>query len=141
MRKQQVSLAQAFTAQPTGMACSKMNDCNNTEWGAPYMRGSVTVAFAPDREFELRIPEREQSPQSAEEANQWLSQQWEEFDCTPRSLVGKVLTMDKILEVAREAGEKRFADEGAWAEHYARAVLAVLDRDNVRVDVAENTVG
>jgi len=105
------------------------------------MRGSVTVAFAPGREFKLRIQEREQSPQSAEEANQWLSQQWEEFDCAPRSLVGKVLTMDKILEVAREAGEKRFADAGAWTEHYARAVLAVLDRDNVRVDVAGNTVG
>jgi len=52
-----------------------------------------------------------------------------------------VLTLDKILEVAREAGEKRFGAGGAWAERYARAVVAALNRETVRVDVAENTVG
>jgi hypothetical protein len=52
-----------------------------------------------------------------------------------------VLALDRVLEVAREAGEKRFADDIAWAEQYARAVLATLNRAIVRVDVAENTVG
>jgi hypothetical protein len=55
-------------------------------------------------------------------------------------LVGKVLALDKVLEVAREAGEKRFAGDIAWAEAYARAVLATLNRDAVRVDVSESTV-
>lgn len=105
------------------------------------MRGTVTVSFAPGREYELRIPGHDQNPLTAEEANLWLSQQWEELDCTPRSLVGKILTVDKILQVAQEAGEKRFAKAGIWAERYAKAVIAVLDRDAVRIDVAENTVG
>ena len=66
--------------------------------------------------------------------------QFEEFGCTPRSLVGKVLVLDKVLEVARAAGEKRFASDIAWAELYARAVLATLKRTIVRVDIEENTV-
>ena len=105
------------------------------------MRGTVIVSFARDREYEFRIPGGDKNPLKAEDAQLWLAQQFEEFGCTPRSMVGKVLILDKVIEVAREAGEKRFADGGAWAERYARAVLAALNRETVRVDVAENTVG
>jgi len=105
------------------------------------MRGNVFVAFAPDREYELRITAGDKPLPTAQEGDLWLSQQFEEFDCTPRSLVGKVLALDKVLEVARAAGEKRFAGDITWAEAYARAVLATLNRDTVRVDIAQNTVG
>jgi hypothetical protein len=54
------------------------------------------------------------------------------------NLVGKVLVLDKVLEVARAAGERR--GDVAWAELYARAVLATLKRAIVRVDIEENTV-
>lgn len=105
------------------------------------MRGTVIVVFPRDREYELRLTAGDKPLPTAQEGDQWLSQQFEELGCTPRSLVGKVLVMDKVLEVAREAGEKRFAGDIAWAERYARAVLATLNRENVRVDIAENTVG
>jgi len=105
------------------------------------MRGIVIVAFARDREYEMRLTAGDQPLPAAQEADLWLSQQFEELGCTPRSLVGKVLVLDKILEVAREAGEKRFAGDIVWAEAYARAVLATLKRESVRVDLAENTVG
>ena len=105
------------------------------------MRGTVIVSFARDREYQFRIPAADKNPLTAEDAHLWLAQQFEEFGCTPRSVVGKVLILDKVLEVAREAGEKRFAGGGAWAERYARAVLAALNRETVRVDVAENTAG
>ncbi|MBE0619103.1 MAG: hypothetical protein IH605_00780 [Burkholderiales bacterium] len=105
------------------------------------MRGTVFVIFARDREYELRITAGDAPLPTAQEGDLWLSQQFEELGCTPRSLVGKVLALDKVLEVAREAGEKRFAGDIAWAEAYARAVLATLNRDTVRVDIAENTVG
>jgi len=105
------------------------------------MRGTVIVAFARDREYELRITAGDPPLPTAQEGDLWLSRQFEELDCTPRSLVGKVLALDKVLEVARAAGEKRFASDIAWAEAYARAVLAILNRENVRVDIAENTVG
>lgn len=104
------------------------------------MRGMVIVAFARGREYELRLTAGDQPLPTAQEAELWLSQQLEELGCSPRSLVGKVLALDKILEVAREAGEKRFAGDIAWAERYARAVLATLKRESVRVDIAENTV-
>ena len=105
------------------------------------MRGSVIVVFAPDREYELRITAGDKPLPAAQEGDLWLSQQFEELGCTPRSMVGKVLVLDKVLEVAREAGEKRFAGDIAWAELYARAVLATLNRESVRVNIAENTVG
>ena len=104
------------------------------------MQGSVIVVFAHDREYELRLTAGDEPLPAAAEADLWLSQQFEEFGCTPRSLVGKVLVLDKVLEVARAAGEKRFASDIAWAELYARAVLATLKRAIVRVDIEENTV-
>ena len=105
------------------------------------MRGTVIVSFARDREYELRITAGDKPLPTAQEGEQWLSQQFEELGCTPRSLVGKVLALDRILEVAREAGEKRFRGDIAWAEQYARAVLATLNRASVRVDVEAGTVG
>jgi hypothetical protein len=105
------------------------------------MRGIVIVSFARGREYELRITAGDKPLPTAQEGELWLSQQFEEFGCTPRSLVGKVLAFDKVLEVARAAGEKRFGGDIIWAERYARAVLATLNREVVRVDVGENTVG
>ena len=105
------------------------------------MRGTVIVSFARDREYQFKIRAGNKNPLTAEDAQLWLDQQFEEFGCSPRSLVGKVLILDKVLEVAREAREKRFADGGVWVERYACAVLAALNRDTVRVDVAEDTVG
>jgi hypothetical protein len=105
------------------------------------MRGTVIVSFGRDREYELRITAGDKPLPTAQEGEQWLAQQFEELGCTPRSLVGKVLVLDKVLEVARDAGEKRFAGDIVWAEGYARAVLATLDRASVRVDVAGDTVG
>ena len=105
------------------------------------MRGNVIVVFAPDREYELRITAGDKPLPSVQEGDLWLSRQFEELGCTPRSMVGKVLILDKVLEVARETGEKRFAGDIAWAEQYARAVLATLNRESVRVNIAENTVG
>lgn len=105
------------------------------------MRGSVIVSFARDRDYELRITAGDPPLPTEQEGDLWLSRQFEEFGCTPRSMVGKVLVLDKVLEVARAAGEKRFAGDIAWAEAYARAVLATLKREFVRVDVGENAVG
>ena len=105
------------------------------------MRRTVIVAFARGREYELRIPPNDKNPLRAEDAELWLSQQFDEFGCTPRSMVGKVLALDRVLEVARGAGEKRFAQGGVWPEQYARAVVASLNRETVRVDVANDTVG
>ena len=105
------------------------------------MRGTVIVSFGRGREYELRITAGDKPLPTEQEGDLWLSQQFEEFDCTPRSMVGKVLALDRVLEVARAAGEKLFAGDLAWAEAYARAVLATLQREVVRVDITEGRVG
>jgi hypothetical protein len=105
------------------------------------MRGTVIVSFDRGRDYELRITAGDKPLPTAQEGELWLSQQFEEFGCAPRSMVGKVLAIDRVLEVARAAGEKRLAGDIPWAEQYARAVLAALNRASVRVDLVENTVG
>jgi hypothetical protein len=105
------------------------------------MHGTVIVSFARGRDYELRITAGDKPLPTAQEGELWLSQQFEEFGCVPRSMVGKVLALDRVLEVARGAGEKRFAGDISWAESYARAVLATLNRASVRVDLAGDTVG
>ncbi len=101
------------------------------------MSSIVTVVFDHHREYELIV----HRTISREAANQWMDEQWEALDCQPSNPMGKVLALDKILGVAKYAGEKRFADHGAWAEAYAQAVAALLQRPAVRVDVGAHVVG
>ena len=103
----------------------------------PY---TVIVSFARDREYVFKLQDGTALP-VREEAQQWLDQEWSDLDCAPNNPLGKVLTLDKLLSVAKYAGEKRFAEDGLWARDYASAVIAVLGRDSVRVDIAEGVVG
>src|ERR1017187_3691118 len=105
------------------------------------MRGTVIVSFARDRDYEFRIPAGDKNPLNAEDAQLWLLQPFQEFGCAPRSMDGRGLTLHKGLEGARAAGERRFAEGGAWGESSARAAVAALNRETVRVDVVGNTVG
>ena len=100
----------------------------------------VTVSFARDREYEFKFQETAVLP-ARDEAQHWLDQEWSDLDCVPSNPLGKVLTLDKVLSIARFAGEKRFAEHGQWSEDYARAVIVSLGRNTVRVDVAEHVVG
>ena len=100
----------------------------------------VTVSFARDREYEVKFQDTAVRP-VRDAAQQWLDREWSDLDCVPSNPLGKVLTLDKVLSVARFAGEKRFAEGGQWPEDYARAVIVALGRNTVRVDVAEHVVG
>ncbi len=101
---------------------------------------TVTVAFARDREYEFKFGEDDALP-TREEAQQWLERQWLELECSPNNPMGKVLALDRILSVARDAGERRFAANGDWAKDYAKAVAITLDRPAVRIDIPEQVVG
>lgn len=101
------------------------------------MSSIVSVVFERNREYELIA----HAGDSREEASRWLDAQWEELECEPSNPMGKVLVLDKILCVAKYAGEKRFAEAGEWSQRYANAVATVLERPVVRVDVAERVVG
>lgn len=101
------------------------------------MSSIVKVVFDNTNEFSIVA----HATCTREEAVAWLDDQWEAFECESTNPTGKVLMFDKILTVAKYAGEKRFAEPGEWAENFARAVVSVLGRPAVRVDIAQRIVG
>ena len=54
---------------------------------------------------------------------------------------GKILAVDRILSVAKYAGEGRFREQPAWAETFARNTAALLGRDLIRVDAENYSIG
>ena len=97
------------------------------------MRQEVFVRFDPRSEFE--IPVHATPALSADEARRWLDEQFIANDCEPLRPSGKVLTADKVLALADGVGPQRFADDGAFRDAFARAVVAALAQPVVRVDV------
>lgn len=95
----------------------------------------VTVVFGKDREYQYKVSEAELAENSPEEARRWFDREFSESRADPVSPVGKVLIIDKILDVARVGGEQRFADGQNWAAKFARCTALALGREMVRVDV------
>jgi hypothetical protein len=105
------------------------------------MNRAVMVAFGGAKQYRFHVLDSELSEATETQANFWLDQQWDALGCEPVRPSGKVLLLDKILGVARAAGDKRFADNGPWAHGFARNVARLLDRPVIVVDVAEHRVG
>lgn len=105
------------------------------------MSYTVLVSFSRDAQYEYKFQSSEGNLFTPEAAQEWLDREWNDLECEPTNPVGKVLRLDKVLLVAKNAGEKRFAENGEWAHRFARAAIAVLGRDTVHVNVAEYEVG
>lgn len=101
----------------------------------------VIVSFGKDREYEFKMTEGEVASGSHEEARRWFDREFADLECEPSNPVGKVLIIDKILNVARYGGEQRFIDGKDWAKRFARYTALALARDTIRVDVAGFTIG
>lgn len=97
---------------------------------------TIDVRFDTRHEFELHPAE----PLDAQSARQWLEAQFVALDAEPLRASGKVLVADKVLAVAAAAGARRFAEDPAWAAHYAAAVAGALGKTVVGVDVEAATV-
>lgn len=105
------------------------------------MSSQVTVSFGPTATYELTVHAADKEGLNQEQARAWLLQQFDELECTPTNPVGKVLLLDMILNVAKYGGERRFAEPGDWARHFAAATSVALDRPAIAVDVANFVVG
>jgi hypothetical protein len=105
------------------------------------MSAEVIVVFDPDESYHFRVATTDLAGTAEDAAHRWLDEQWMALDCAPVRPTGKVLALDKILGIARQGGKPRFAENGPWAQAYARNVARVLDRSVVRVDVGGNVVG
>ena len=98
------------------------------------MRQDVFVRFDARTEFELPVHAGE-PPMAADAARRWLDEQFVANDCEPLRVSGKVLTADKVLALADGVGPQRFAEDAAFRDAFARAVVAALGQPVVRVDV------
>jgi hypothetical protein len=97
------------------------------------MRREVTVQF--DDQNRLDIPVDATDLPAPDVARRWLDDEFTRLDCAPLRASGKVLTADKLLAVAGEAGPASF-DDPVWRQAFARAASAAMSRDLVVVDLA-----
>lgn len=96
------------------------------------MISEVIVKLNANQSWRIDVDRLE--PMSHEQGRRWLDAQFTALDCEPLRPSGKVLLADKVLVIARAAGEKHF-EQPEWRECYARATSAALARPLIQVDV------
>ncbi len=104
------------------------------------MERHVVVSFGPDSEYEFHCDDHRSPVRNVADARDWLEQQFHVLECEVVTPTGKILIIDKILAVARNAGERRFAGDGDWALRFACSAALALNRAAVRVNVVDDTV-
>ncbi len=100
----------------------------------------VIVSFHKDKQYEYKFGTSTIGT-TQEGARQWFNQQFETLGCDVVTPTGKVLIVDRILSVAKYAGEERFQNDAAWADTFAKNAAMILGRDVIRVDVAAYAIG
>ncbi|MBK7355880.1 hypothetical protein [Propionivibrio sp.] len=101
----------------------------------------VTVSFGKDKQYQFRFSQAELAESTPEEARRWFDKEFADLQCEASNPMGKVLIIDKILNIARYAGEQRFIDGKSWASLFARYTALALARDTIRVDVEAFNIG
>lgn len=104
------------------------------------MEYEISVDFGHDEVFTMPVAV-DPTSETIAGAQRWLDGQFVELGCEPLRPTGKVLTADKTLAIAMEAGARRFRENPAWSNEFARAVALALNRAVVRIKVADRTVG
>ena len=95
------------------------------------MTGNVTIRFAADREFPVRVA---QAP-PREAAVRWLEEEFVRLGAEPLRASGKILLADRLLSIAAAAGPDAFESDPEWASSYAAHAVAALGHDVVTVDL------
>jgi len=101
------------------------------------MQHHVIVSFGKSNIFEYKLI----GGTPAEEARQWFDHEFTALECDVATPTGKILAVDRILSVAKYAGEARFRDQCGWAEQFAKYTSAILGRELIRVDVEHYSIG
>ena len=104
-------------------------------------QNQVTVSFGPTEEFEFQFAASDPGNPTAEQARAWFDREFVALECDLPSPVGKVLSADRVLSVAKYSGARRFRADPAWGAVYARNTAAPLGRDSVRVDLVNDVLG
>ena len=101
------------------------------------MQHHVIVSFGKEKEFEFKFSSGAQS----DTTRQWFDHEFTVLECDVATPTGKILAVDRILSVAKYAGEARFRDQPAWADQFAKNTAALLGRELIRVDVEHYSIG
>ena len=80
----------------------------------------VIVSFGKNQEYPYKFSSAELGESTPEEARRWFDKEYADMKCQPTNPMGKVLIIDKILDVARQGGAQRFSDGKSWALQFAR---------------------
>ena len=105
------------------------------------MQHLVLVIFDRNTEYEYRFSLNDLSPNLSEEARAWFEKEFVALECDVATPTGKILTVDRILSVAKYAGATRFADDSAWVSLFTKYAALLLGRELIRVDVEHYTIG
>lgn len=105
------------------------------------MQHHVIVSFGKDRQYDFKFGSGELAGRQPDEARQWFSREFEALECDVATPTGKILIVDRILSVAKYAGEERFRDQKNWADQFCRYAAVLLGRDLIRVDVVNYAIG
>ena len=101
------------------------------------MQHHVIVSFGKEQEFEFKVS----GGALPEEARRWFDHEFTVIECDVATPTGKILAVDRILSVAKYAGEGRFQSQRTWADQFARYTAALLGRELIRVDVEHYSIG
>lgn len=101
------------------------------------MQHHVIVSFDKGKEFEFKFL----GGASSDEARQWFDREFITLECDVATPTGKILAVDRILSVAKYAGESRFLEQRTWAEQFAKYTAALLGRELIRIDVEHYSIG
>ncbi len=105
------------------------------------MQHQVIVSCGKDQEFDFKLGSIESGGLAAEQARMWFGREFEALECDVATPTGKILAVDRILSVAKYAGEARFREQPEWAQQFVRHTVAILGRDLIRVDVVNYSIG
>ena len=101
------------------------------------MQHHVIVSFGRDSEFEFKMA----GGAPVDGARKWFDHEFNLLGCSVVTPTGKILAVDRILNVAKYAGAERFQEQRTWAEQFARYTAALLGRELIRVDVEHYRIG
>ena len=101
------------------------------------MQHHVIVSFGKDREFAYKFADGA----SLDDARKWFEHEFSVLNCVVETPTGKILVVDRILSVAKFAGELRFREQATWADQFARYAAAILGRELIRIDIEHYCIG
>jgi hypothetical protein len=100
------------------------------------MERRVIVSFEDGQVRALPVSAGECEALGADDARAWLLDAFDELGCEPINPMGKLLTVDLILGVARAAGAQRVDSDPQWANRFAVAASCLRSAPALHVDVA-----